>query len=469
MQEINIPGLPPERFDPLLGERAADWSETLARARETLGGRTLWHINSTSKGGGVAEMLQSVLCYLVGAGIDTRWLVIGGNDDFFDLTKQIHFLLHGAPGEMTELGPSARDSYESALKSESADILDLVRPGHVVILHDPQTVGLAPALSRKGAAVIWSCHVGVDTPNDHTRLAWQFLLPYVAHTRAQGFSRAEYIWEGLEGSGAVVIPPCMDAFSPKNQDLSGDVVAAILNRSAIFVSDTVRTPPVFTRQDGSQGTVGLRAKLIQESPIPADAPVVTQVSRWDPLKDHAGVMTGFAHHVEPDLEAHLVLAGPDPEGIADDPGGRQTFESLRDDWRQLPIWMRKRVHITSLPMNDLEENAAVVNALQRRSAVIVQKSLAEGFGLTVTEAMWKAKPTIGTNVGGIQDQIIHGRSGLLIDDPSDTPALGQAITAVLEDPIAAADMSHAARQRVIDEYLVPCYATRYLRLVKTFT
>jgi trehalose synthase len=259
----------------------------------------------------------------------------------------------------------------------------------------------------------------------------------------------------------------MDAFSPKNQDLSGDVVAAILNQSAIIVSDTQGARPVFTRQDGSQGTVSLQAKLIEESPIPADAPIVTQVSRWDPLKDHAGVMTGFAHHVEPDLEAHLVLAGPDPEMIVDDPGGHQTFKSLRDDWRQLPARMRKRIHIASLPMNDLEENAAVVNALQRRSAVIVQKSLAEGFGLTVTEAMWKAKPTIGTKVGGIQDQIIHGRSGLLIDDASDSPALGQAITAALQDPVAAADMGHAARQRVIDEYLVPRYVTRYLQLVKT--
>jgi trehalose synthase len=468
MQEVNIPALPPGRFDPLLGERAADWSETLAQARKTLGGRTLWHINSTSKGGGVAEMLQSVLCYLVGAGIDTRWLVIDGNDDFFDRTKQIHFLLHGAPGEVTELGPSARHSYESALKAETTDILDLVRPGDVVILHDPQTLGLAPALSRKGAAIIWSCHVGVDTANDHTRSAWQFLLPYVQHTWAQSFSRADYIWEGLEGPRAVVIPPCIDAFSPKNQDLSGDVVAAILNRTAILVSDTLRAQPVFNRQDGSQGTVSLQAKLIEESPIPPHAPVVTQVSRWDPLKDDAGVLTSFAHHVDPNLEAHLVLAGPDPEGIADDPGGRETFESLRKDWRQLPARMRKQVHITSLPMNDLEENAAVVNALQRRSAVIVQKSLAEGFGLTVTEAMWKKKPTIGTRVGGIQDQIIHGCSGLLIDDASDSPALGEAITAILQDPVAAADMGHAARQRVIDEYLVPCYVTRYLRPVKTF-
>jgi trehalose synthase len=468
MEEVNIPALPPERFDPLLRERAADWSETLAQARTILGRRTLWHINSTSKGGGVAEMLQSVLCYLVGAGIDTRWLVIGGNDAFFQLTKQIHFMLHGTPGEVTELGPSARDIYESALKSESTDILNLLRPGDIVVLHDPQTVGLAPALSRIGAMVIWSCHVGADTPNDHTRLAWQFLLPYLQHTWAQGFSRAEYIWEGLDGSGAVVIPPCMDAFSPKNQDLSDDVVAAILNRSAIIANDTLGARPVFIRQDGSQATVRVPAKRIQESPIPADAPVVTQVSRWDPLKDHAGVMTGFAHHVAPDLQAHLVLAGPDPEVIADDPGGRETFERLLDEWRQLPARIRKRVHITSLPMNDPEENAALVNALQRRSNVIVQKSLAEGFGLTVTEAMWKAKPTIGTKVGGIQDQIIHGCSGLLIDEASDSAALGEAITAVLQDPVAAADMGHRARQRVIDEYLVPCYVTRYLRLVQTF-
>jgi trehalose synthase len=466
MENVDIAAMPPERFNSLLGERAAEWSDALTRARETLGGHTLWHINSTSKGGGVAEMLQSVLCYLIGAGVDTRWLVVEGGDDFFALTKQIHFLLHGEPGDSNGLGRGARRTYDSALESETSDVLDLVRAGDTVILHDPQTLGLAPALSRAGAVVIWSCHVGSDTPNEHTRLAWRFLLPYAQHTLAQGFSRAEYVWEGLEGPGAVVIPPCIDAFSPKNQDLESDVVSAILDRSSLIGGERSGTVPEFIRGDGSRGTVSLQAKLVEDRPLPADAPIVTQISRWDPLKDHAGVMTAFAHHVAAGLGAHLVLAGPDPEAIADDPGACETFAGLRREWWHLPRRARERVHIACLPMSDLEENAAIVNALQRRSDVIVQKSLAEGFGLTVTEGMWKAKPIIGTRIGGIQDQIVHRSTGLLIDDASDLPALGRAITETLEDP-AAAEMGRAARQRVIDEYVVPCYVTRYLRLAET--
>jgi trehalose synthase len=427
----------------------------------------LWHINSTSKGGGVAEMLQSVLCYLVGASTDTRWLVIDGDDDFFALTKQIHFLLHGEPGDGTGLGPEARSTYESALESEAAGILELVRPGDVVILHDPQAVGLAPALSGIGAVVVWSCHVGADVPNDNTRLAWQFLLPYAQCTRAQGFSRAEYVWDGLDGPGAVVIPPCMDAFSPKNQDLEDQIVAAILSQSAILAAGHVGPDPTFVRQDGTHGSVSRRAKMIEELPLPPDLPLVTQVSRWDPLKDHEGVMKAFAHHVASDFDAHLVLAGPDPDAIADDPGGCETLEMLRKEWQHLPDGTRERVHIACLPMDDLEENAAIVNALQRRSDVIVQKSIAEGFGLTVTEAMWKAKPTVGTKTGGIQDQIVHGVSGLLVDDASDLAGVGRAINTVLENPAAAAQMGNAARQRVIDEYLVPRYLTRYVQLVES--
>jgi trehalose synthase len=204
--------------------------------------------------------------------------------------------------------------------------------------------------------------------------------------------------------------------------------------------------------------------MIEEAPIPADAPIVTQISRWDPLKDMGGVMEAFTAHVPEGLEAHLVLAGPEPEAVADDPEGKETFHAVKAGWEELSEPARQRVHLACLPMDDLEQNAATVNALQRRSQVVVQKSLAEGFGLTVAEAMWKSRPVVGSRLGGIQDQIEAGRSGLLIDDPRDLKACGAALTKLLFDRTRADAMGKRAHQRVGREYLAPVYLGRYLNL-----
>jgi trehalose synthase len=182
------------------------------------------------------------------------------------------------------------------------------------------------------------------------------------------------------------------------------------------------------------------------------------------LKDHLGVMRAFAEHVPADLDAHLLLAGPDPEAVADDPEGQSTFDELHDAWQQLPDDVRRRVHLSSLPMDDLEENAAVVNAIQRRADVIVQKSLAEGFGLTVAEAMWKGRPVVGSRVGGIQDQIRDGESGMLVG-PTDGAAFGKAVSRLLSDREAAARLGAAGHSRVREEYLAPRFLCRYLGLV----
>src|SRR5439155_12561017 len=168
-----------------------------------------------------------------------------------------------------------------------------------------------------------------------------------------------------------------------------------------------------------------------------------------------GVLTAFTTHVPRALGAHLVLAGPSPDGVDDDPEESAVYAELSEAWEALPRELRARVHLASLPMRDVDENAAIVNALQRYSTVIVQKSLAEGFGLTVAEAMWKARPVAASRVGGIQDQIEHGRTGLLMDDPTDLPELGRAVTALLEDDAEAARLARAAYESVADRYLVP--------------
>jgi trehalose synthase len=466
VQEIEVASLPPDRFDELVpGPCMDEFGAELTDGRGALGDGVLWHVNSTATGGGVAEMLQSVLCYLVGAGIKTRWGAVDGDDEFFVVTKRIHHMLHGKPGDGGALGEAEQEIYLASLARELGSLLEVVRSGDVVFLHDPQTLGLAQPLKEAGAHLVWTCHVGVDEPGDTARTAWEFLLPHVLRCDAQVFSRPQYVWEGLDPGRVEIIPPCIDVFSPKNQALEDGTVAAILGQASI-VCDGAAGEPVFTRQDGEAGQVTAAARMVEDAPVPGDAPVVTQISRWDPLKDHRGVMTAFAEHVPQELGAHLILAGPAPESVGDDPEGQQVLDDLLEAWHGLPSGVRGRVHVACLPMDDVEENAAIVNALQRRSTVIVQKSLAEGFGLTVAEAMWKARPVAASRVGGIQDQIDHGKTGVLVDDPSDLPELGRALTTLLEDADEAGRLGRAAHESVADRYLVPRYLSRYLRIVR---
>jgi trehalose synthase len=269
----------------------------------------------------------------------------------------------------------------------------------------------------------------------------------------------------LDANGVVIIPPCIDAFSPKNQALSSDQVDGILAATG-FVGSSDSGVATFTRVDGSDGRVCHATRLIEERSLPIDAPVVTQVSRWDPLKDHAGVAFSFAEAIPSGLNAHLVLAGPSPDAVADDPEGSSTLTELLECIASLPEPARSRVHVACLPMEDVEENAAIVNALQRRSDVIVQKSLAEGFGLTVAEAMWKGRPTVASAVGGIQDQITDNVNGVLVDDPEDAKAFGAAISALLLDSRGAAALGEEARKSVATNFLAPIYLDRYLKLVE---
>jgi trehalose synthase len=279
------------------------------------------------------------------------------------------------------------------------------------------------------------------------------------------FSRHAYAWDGLERDRLAVIPPCIDAFAPKNQPLDAEQVAAILAAAGI-VDAGGGGDPAFHRLDGSRASVGRRAELVQEHPLPASAPIVAQVSRWDRLKDPAGVLEGFVRHVDGGLGAHLVLAGPAADSVSDDPEGEQVLRQVRDAWAALPAAHRDRVHLACLPMDDMEENGAIVNALQRRADVLVQKSLAEGFGLTVTEAMWKARPVVASGVGGIRDQITHRVHGLLVDDPEDLPAFGGAVQALLEDRDGAARLGEQAHHRVREDYLAPRRLTQELDLVE---
>ena len=200
------------------------------------------------------------------------------------------------------------------------------------------------------------------------------------------------------------------------------------------------------------------------TPVPAEASVVTQVSRWDRLKDPSGVLRSFAAHCH-DPDVHLLLAGPSVDSVADDPEQTDVLAEVQTLRDELPFEVAERIHLACLPMLDVEENAAIVNALQRRSTVVVQKSIAEGFGLTVAEAMWKARPVVASSRGGIQDQIVHGESGLLIDDPLNLEAFGAAIQSLLADPASARKLGEAAKQRVHDHFLGTRHLIQYLELL----
>jgi trehalose synthase len=463
LEEVPITAVSLERFRPVLGEGFEQVEQAIRRAQEVLAGRVVWHINSTAKGGGVAEMLHSLLGYGRGAGVDLRWLTIGGNPEFFAVTKRLHNRLHESPGDGGPLNKAEHRIYQEGLIDAADELTGRVSKGDIVYIHDPQPAGLVPHVVSSQVRIVWRCHIGIDRPGDLARGAWDFLRPYIADADAYVFSRERFVWEGLDPDRIWLVPPSIDAFSAKNQDLAPEAIASILTVAGIEVGDH-HNRALFARFDGSRARVDRPAELDQAGPVHPGAPLVTQVSRWDRLKDPVGVLRAFSEHTR-NPDAHLLLVGPSVADVADDPEGGQVLAEVRSSREQLPAEIRDRVHLASLPMEDVEENAAMVNAIQRRSDVILQKSLAEGFGLTVAEAMWKARPVIAGAVGGIQDQIVDGVSGLLVD-PTDLGAVGRAIDGLLDDPERARQMGEAARQRVIEEFLGTRHLLQYLDLLQ---
>ena len=209
-----------------------------------------------------------------------------------------------------------------------------------------------------------------------------------------------------------------------------------------------------------------KSQLFDLPSLPANSRVVVQVSRWDRLKDPLGVMQGFAEHVAPRSDAHLILAGPSVEAVADDPEGQEVLNETRAAWAKLPADSSEKIHLVCLPMEDGAENAAIVNALQRRAEIVVQKSIAEGFGLTVAEGMWKGRPVVASRIGGIQDQIEDGTTGMLIDDPHDLAAYGAALNRLLQDPERGTRIGNDAQERVRDEFLGPRHLMQYIHLIR---
>jgi trehalose synthase len=467
-QEVRVPPLSPDRFKELLDDDEWDeFEQGLASGQRLLQGRVLWNVNSTAKGGGVAELLRFFVAYSRGAGIDMRWMAIAGTPEFFAVTKRIHNFLHGDPGDGGDLGERERAVYDEVMTENADQLLAAIRPKDIVILHDPQTAGLVPRLKDHGTTVVWRSHVGAENPNELVHTAWEFLAPSLTRADACVFSRHAYVPPWANAMRTAVIQPSIDAFSPKNQELDDGVVRAILTHVGLIVDDAPKDVlPIFTRYDGSPGRVDRRSEVLSTGPPPpAGAPLVVQVSRWDRLKDPAGVMHGFAEHTIDGTDAHLILAGPSVHSVADDPEGAAVLDETEAAWRELPQARRQRIHLACLPMADIDENAAIVNALQRHATVVVQKSIAEGFGLTVAEAMWKSRPVVASAVGGIRDQIESGETGILLEDPYDLRVFGEAVRKLLMEPDLATEIGRRAHEHVRRHFLANRHSLQYVELL----
>ena len=439
LRDVGVPARPLSRLLRLIGAARVDELNRVAdQTRSRLDGARIWNISSTSIGGGVAEMLRDIVGYATGSGIDVRWTVIEGDQRFFGITKRLHNRLHGTLGDGGALGLSEAGHYKSVLQQNALILLNRIGEGDVVILHDPQTLGLAGPLAERGALVVWRCHIGTERTNGYTEEGWRFLQPFLKPCRAYVFSHRGFVPPVLKTTEVHIIAPSIDPCAAKNRQLNEARVHRLLVEVGLFDDQGHGTPA---------GSV-----LGGAGPVQPDDRLIVQVSRWDRLKDMQGVLEGFAAMMDGHAGLRLVLVGPEVNAVSDDPEDVGVLDDCLAYWENLPNKLRDAVRIVGLPMSDVETNGLMVNAIQRHATVVVQKSLEEGFGLTVAEAMWKARPVVASAVGGIVDQIAPG-TGVLLRDPSDLDGFGRVLTDLLANPEQMTDMGRRARARIRSNFL----------------
>ncbi len=464
-----------------LSPAVAALRQRAAGAAERFRGRTLWMINSTAQGGGVAEMLPTMVTLLEELGIRTRWFVIESSEpDFFRLTKRLHNLIHGEGDP--DLGDAARRLYEGINADNACTLVPLVRDGDVVVVHDPQPMPLGEMVRRElDVRTIWRCHIGLDVSNAATDAAWSFLEPYARHYDAAVFSAPEYVPAYLRDR-ARIIYPAIDPLSQKNRELNLHTVVGVLANAALTVAPGPVVQPPFPDNARRLQADGRWSPAV----LPEDIgllirPIVTQISRWDRLKGWLPLLRGFAALKEriytsrndrPPQEhrrlrhLRLVMAGPDPASIQDDPEGLEVIEELRGAYVALDDELRGDVAMLALPMQNPDHNALMVNAIQRASTVVVQNSLREGFGLTITEAMWKRVPVLSNRRAvGPRQQIRHGEDGWLIDDPEDPDQIADALDILLNQRHQRAALGRTAQRRAHDDFMVFSQLGRWLDLL----
>lgn len=509
MRTIDVDPTPLATLAGALDEVSARRLESGAqRARRVLGGRTVWNVSATDTGG-VGVLLHALLPYAAGAGVRVGWFTLDGDTDFFTLSTRLNHALHGRAHDGDGIGHDERADYERCLAFNLAEVTDQIRADDVVVLHDPATAGLAPELRRRGVYVIWRCHVGADVPDEVSERAWAFVEPYLDSVDRVVLTRAVYRPGFLEPDTVRVIAPSIDPLSPKNRDLGAHEVEELLRAAGVEADGARRgaaggdtadaagsgqharqADPVVRRVDAlarrADETVPQADPLVREAdasvrqadpvvpgpgpvrvgsaevdphsgvmlaggPVPAGARLILQLSRWDRLKDMNGLLVAFSEafdELPPDT--HLLLAGAQVD--EHDAEGAEVLSHCLQIWHGLEPDVRDRTHVACLPTRG-PEDALLVNAVQRRATVVVQKSLAEGFGLSVAEALWKGRPVVATAVGGIQDQITHEENGLLVADPSDLEGVMRHVARLLAEPAFAEQLGEQAHDRVRREGL----------------
>jgi trehalose synthase len=365
---------------------------------EKLAGKVVRNINSTAVGGGVAEILNRMIPLFKEMGIDARWDVIKGGEQFYAVTKKIHNALHGAGQELTE------DDKNIYWETQQKNLAEMDLKADVMFIHDPQPAGLVTKRKEVGGHWIWRCHVDVSERNQQV---WDFLKPLVEQFDASVFSAPSFS-QHLD-IRQILVAPSIDPLSDKNKELPDELVRSTVERFG----------------------------------IDPDRPLVTQVSRFDYLKDPVGVIEAYKL-VKAYIDCQLLLVGG---SATDDPEGAQVLAEVRERAGDDPD-----IHVLELPPTSNVE----INALQRASTVIMQKSLKEGFGLTVSEALWKGKPIIAGAVGGIPLQVTHKYSGVLTHS---VEGAAYWLKQLLQSPAFAKKLGENGREHVRENFLV----TRHLR------
>ena len=433
-----------------------------------LKGRKVCMVNSTAKGGGVAEMLPPYLRICRQLGLSFDWVVMQTDEaDFFRITKNIHNLIHGKGDP--NLTAADRELYEKVNKENAMSMMDSVHDGDIIIIHDPQPMGMAKYLkAEKDIKLVWRCHIGLDEDTTNTDAAWDFLKPYTEYFDHFVFTAPEYIPPYMK-ENCSIIPPGIDPLSHKNRNLDIHKVSGILSSAGVIKNGhpNIGKPFIATAQrvlhDGSFGS-----PINNEDIGMLFRPTMTQVSRWDRLKGFVPLMKGFIH-LKKDIDkfgqsselhrrrleaVRLILAGPDPASVSDDPEGKEVLEEMIDVYKSLPANMAEDIAILMLPMNSTKENALIVNALQRCSSIVIQNSIQEGFGLTATEAMWKRTPVMTSSACGLRLQVRDRQDGRLLDDPTSELEIARLMNYMLEMDKTREIWGYSAQNQVINNFLI---------------
>ena len=380
--------------------------EEIRELAEPLQGKRVVHLSATAFGGGVSEILYTLIPLMRDVGLEVEWQVIYGREEFFNATKLMHNALQGHPQDLSE------EQWATWTQYNEMNARELSRDWDVCIVHDPQPAAISSLVPEKAKAWVWRCHIDVSTPNLATM---ERLLPYIKQYPASLFHVAAYAPEGMDG-GVNIVPPAIDPLAPKNMALSIE--------DATFVC----------KQFG----------------IDTDRPVMCQVSRFDPWKDPLGVIDAYRLVKAERADVQLALVG---SMASDDPEGWDFHNSTLEHAQGDPD-----IHI----LNNFNNVGAIeVNAFQSLADVVIQKSTREGFGLTVSEALWKGRPFIGGDVGGIPLQVQNGISGYLVSNVEDCAARSLDI---INDPALGKALGQRGKEHVRTHFLMPRYLRDYLKI-----